>query len=211
MQGNELKNLKRIEDHKVLAALQNPAERIIQQSEAEGVTTVLFTSDDDPFGSLIAATAIAQIFIGYNKRVLLFSMIPGSLSPLQEKYELDGHRGFMKVAGSSDYLSRAIYTTEGDGFDIAGVEEVEEEPYLDMLERYDLESRMPPLENYYDHILIVGPAKESSMVYPHIYKVAEAVVLISRNSTSDYRRLNILIDEHSRHNLHNFGIIRRES
>ncbi len=191
-----------------LDALYNPAKSILNSSEKKDMGAVLFSSVNDAEGTFNAACHISYIFTQLEKKVLVLNLDLYNYTGLNRYFETSGDKTLIETITVSSYLSEAIQQTQYENLDIISLEEVKEQVFIEMLNTNDIKSRLNPLKNYYDLVLIIGPEAQNFEQYANIFELADSAVTVSKDKTSDYKALKHHIDKLGLFNIVSFGIIR---
>ena len=195
-------------DATVLDVLYNSAKSILNTSEEKGLGTVLFSSVNDAEGTFKAASHISYILTQLERKVLLVNLDLGHTDGLGTYFETDGSKTLVETVSSSYYLSEAIQQTQYENLDVIALEEVGEPEFIEVLNTKDIKSKLNPLKNYYDLVLLIGPEAERFEHYSNIFELADGTVTVSRDKTSNYKDLKRHIDKLGLFNIVSFGIIR---
>ncbi|WP_020006181.1 AAA family ATPase [Salinicoccus albus] len=189
-------------------ALYNAAKSIINRSENDSVESILFTSNNDPAGVCAAASHIAHLLTQLNRRVLIINLDLNASGALGAYFEDDERSRLIDTISHSSYLSEAIQPSQYEDLDYIEIETVEKETYIGLLNKKDIKTKLVPLKNYYDYVLLIGPESDEFEHYANIFELADAAVTISKDKTSDYRKIKSHMDKFSLFNVKSFGIIR---
>ncbi|AKG73416.1 tyrosine-protein kinase family protein [Salinicoccus halodurans] len=192
----------------ILDALYNSAKSILNVSEQKELGAVLFTSVNDGEGTMTAASHISYILTQLEKKVLLINLDLNNPQGLNNYFEVSGDQKLIEIINASPYLSEAIQQTQYENLDVISLEEVDEEDFIEVLNTKNIKTKLNPLKNYYDMVFLIGPEAEQFEHYSNIFELAEGAVTVSRDKTSDYRKVKRHIDKLGLFNMVSFGIIR---
>ncbi|WP_411843705.1 AAA family ATPase [Salinicoccus sp. HZC-1] len=192
----------------ILDALYNSAKSILNVSEKRELGTVLFTSVNDDEGTITAASHISYILTQLEKKVLLVNLDLNKPDGLNYYFETSRDRKLIETISASSYLSEAIQQTQYENLEVITIEDVEEPAFIDILNTKNIKAKLNPLKNYYDLVLLIGPEAEQFEHYSNIFELAESAVTVSKDETSDYRKVKRHIDKLGLFNMVSFGIIR---
>lgn len=192
----------------ILDALYNPAKSILNVSEQKDLGTVLFTSVNDAYGTMTAATHISYILTQLKKKVLLINLDLNNPDGLNHYFEISGDRKLIETIHESSYLSEAIQQTQYENLDVITLEDIEEPEFIEVLNNKNIKAKLNPLKNYYDLVMLIGPEAKQFEHYSNIFELSESAVTLSRDKTSNYRQVKQHMDKLGLFNMVSFGIIR---
>ena len=195
-------------DAQVLDSLYNSAKSILNTCEKNELSAVLFTSINDAEGTLTAAAHIGYILTQLKKKVLVINMDLNNPGEPGKYFERNHDETLNDVVTKSSYLSEAIQQTQYENYDTINIGKIDEQHFLEILNTKDIKSKLNPLKNYYDAILIIGPEAKNFEHYSNIFELADGTVTVSRDKTSNYKDLKRHIDKLGLFNIVSFGIIR---
>lgn len=201
-------NGKDVLDEEIITKLHETAQSLVRSLKRNKIQTLLFSSINDGEGVASAVLHIAYIISRMKQKVLLINLDPLSLEYFKDYLDVKEEPKLLSTLQSSGYLSEAIDGTGFDLIDYIGIEDVEEADAANILNGSGVEERLLPLSNYFDCIFIVGPEYAFSDEYGHIFGLAEGAVTISKDKTSDYRKLRGYLNALKYYNVHSFGLIR---
>lgn len=195
-------------DTQVLDSLYNSAKSILSTCEKNGLSAVLFTSINDAEGALTATTHIGYILTQLKKKILVINMDLNNPENLEKYLEKNNDETLIDVVTKSSYLSEAIQQTQYENLDTINLGQTDQQRFLEILNTKDIKSKLNPLKNYYDVVLIIGPEAKDFEQYSNIFELADGAVTLSRDKTSNYKDLKHHIDKLGLFNIVSFGIIR---
>lgn len=195
-------------DTQVLDSLYNSAKSILNTCEKNDLSAVLFTSINDAEGALTATTHIGYILTQLKKKILVINMDLNNPENLEKYLEKNNDETLIDVVTKSSYLSEAIQQTQYENLDTINLGQTDQQRFLEILNTKDIKSKLNPLKNYYDVVLIIGPEAKDFEQYSNIFELADGAVTLSRDKTSNYKDLKHHIDKLGLFNIVSFGIIR---
>lgn len=195
-------------DSQILDALYDSAKSVLNVSEQKNLGTVLFTSVNDAIGTMTASVHISYILTQLRKKVLLVNLDLKNPSALEHYFDISEGSKLIETINQSSYLSEAIQQTQYENLDVITLEEVEESEFIEVLNTKSIKTKLNPLKNYYDLVLIIGPEANNFEHYSNIFELAESAVTVSKDKTSDFRKVKSHIDKLGLFNMVSFGIIR---
>lgn len=195
-------------DSQILDALYDSAKSVLNVSEQKNLGTVLFTSVNDAIGTMTASVHISYILTQLRKKVLLVNLDLKNPSALELYFDISGGSKLIETINQSSYLSEAIQQTQYENLDVITLEEVEESEFIEVLNTKSIKTKLNPLKNYYDLVLIIGPEANDFEHYSNIFELAESAVTVSKDKTSDFRKVKSHVDKLGLFNIASFGIIR---
>src|SRR5699024_2877697 len=115
------------------------------------------------------------------KKVLLVNLDLGHVDGLGTYFETDGAKTLVETVSNSYYLSEAIQQTQYENLDVIALEEVGEPEFIEVLNTRDIKSKLNPLKNYYDLVLIIGDRKSTRLNSSHV-SISYAVFCLKKIS-----------------------------
>ncbi|TVT28892.1 hypothetical protein FO441_01015 [Salinicoccus cyprini] len=195
-------------DHEILENLQTATKVIRNTMGRNGLQTLLVSSVNDSSGVAEAATHIAYLMVQLGQRILLINMDCTMEEHVVSRLQPEKGDKLLKTLAGSPYMSEAIKQTQYDELNYIGIEDVDDKELMDIIDGSNLDSRLNPLRNYFDTIIIIGPDYERYERYSSIFETADSLVTISKDNTSDYRKLRTYLNESDLFKLYSLGVIR---
>src|SRR5699024_1180032 len=120
------------------------------------ITYVVYSSSDNREATIESAVYIGFLLTQLKKKVLLVNLDHHNTGCINEYLQIENNAALISQLKSSAYISEAITRTQYDDFDTMGIEEIDEDEFATTVNQYDLKSKLQPLTNYYDLLIVVG-------------------------------------------------------
>lgn len=179
--------------------------------EEENYKSVLFSSIDNREATIESAVHIGYLLTQLNKKVLLVNLDHHNSGCINEYLQIEKRASLISQLKSSAYISEAISQTQYENFDSIGIEAIDEDEFATTVNQYDLKSKLQPLTNYYDLLIVVGPETKSFNYYANIYELSDSAITITNSKNNDKNLLKKHIDKFKVFNIRSFGILRKDN
>ena len=173
--------------------------------------SVLFSSIDNREATIESAVHIGFLLTQLKKKVLLVNLDHHNSGCINEYLQTEKRAALISQLKNSAYISEAITRTQYDNLDAVGIEEIDEDEFATTVNQYDLKSKLQPLTNYYDLLMIVGPEMKSFNYYANIYELSDSAVTIVNSKNNDKDLLKKHVDKFKVFNIRSFGILRKDN
>lgn len=173
--------------------------------------SVLFSSIDNRKATIESAVHISFLLTQLKKKVLLVNLDHHNTDCINEYLQTEEKPKLISQLKSSSYISEAISRTQYENLDTIGIEEIDEDEFATTVNQYDLKSKLQPLTNYYDLLIIVGPEKKHFNYYANVYELSDSAITIVNSKNNDKNLLKKHIDKFKVFNIRSFGILRKDN
>ena len=185
---------------------------VIKNGVEEGnYKSVLFSSIDNREATIESAVHIGFLLTQLKKKVLLVNLDHHNSGCINEYLQTEKRAALISQLKNSAYISEAITRTQYENFDTIGIEEIDEDEFATTVNQYDLKSKLQPLTNYYDLLIIVGPEMKSFNYYANVYELSDSAITIVNSKNNDKNLLKKHIDKFKVFNIRSFGILRKDN
>lgn len=197
-------------DDSILQRLYETSIVIKNGIEEKGYKSVLFSSIAER-----AATAEAAVHVGYlltqlKKKVLIVNLDQKNSEMVDGYLQADKEASLLSQLKKSAYISEAIAQSQYSNLDLLEIEDISDDEFVNAVNEYDLKSKLKPLTNYYDVLIVIGPEKETFNYYANILELVDSAVTVVNGRKNDRKRLKSYIDKFRVFNIRSFGIIRKD-
>ncbi|WP_052256882.1 ParA family protein [Salinicoccus sp. YB14-2] len=173
--------------------------------------SMLVSSIDNREATIEAAVHIGYLLTQFKKKVLLVNLDPENIYTIDEYLDPDKEADLISQLKHSSYISESISRSQYENFDSVGVEKITEDDFATTVNQYDLKSKLQPLTNYYDLMIVVGPEADKFNYYANILELVDSALTVVNNKTNDRRLLKKHMDKFRVFNIRSFGIIRKDN
>lgn len=178
--------------------------------EERGYKSVLFSSLTEREATAEAAVHIGYLLTQLKKKVLIVNLDYQSSNMIEGYLHADKESSLIAQLKESAYISEAIAQSQYTDLDLIGIEEIDENEFVSAVNNYDLKSKLKPLTNYYDALIVVGPGENFSKYHANILELVDSAVTIVNSKRNDRKRLKSYMDKFKVFNIRSFGIIRKD-
>ncbi|MFD2830017.1 ParA family protein [Corticicoccus populi] len=197
-------------DDKILKKLYDSAIVVKNGIEERGYKSVLFSSLSEREATAEAAVHIGYLLTQLKKKVLIVNLNHKSSDLVDGYLKADKGASLIKQLKESAYISEAIAQSQYSNLDLIEIEEVTSDEFVSAVNEYDLKSKLSPLTNYYDVLIVIGPGEEHFSYYANILELVDSAVTIVNSRKNDRKRLKTYMDKFKVFNIRSFGIIRKD-
>ena len=185
---------------------------VIKNGVEEGnYKSVLFSSIDNREATIESAVHIGFLLTQLKKKVLLVNLDHQNSGCINEYLQTEKKATLISQLRNSAYISEAITRTQYENLDSIGIEEIDEDEFATTVNQFDLKSKLQPLTNYYDLLIIVGPETKKFNYYANVYELSDSAVTVVNSKNNDKDLLKKHIDKFKVFNIRSFGILRKDN
>lgn len=196
-------------DDSVLNRLYEPAMVIKNGIEEKGYNSVLFSSVDERTATVEAAVHISYLLTQLNKKVLVVNLDYRNLNLLKDYLEPNKNPSLISQLKESAYISESIAQTQYANLDLIEVEEISDDEFATTVNDFDFKSKLQPITNYYDVLIVIGPETASFEYYANVYELADSALTIVNDQRNGRKALKAHVDKLGLFNIRSFGIIKK--
>lgn len=178
--------------------------------EEKGYKTVLFSSVAEREATAEAAVHVGYLLTELKKKVLIVNLDHKNAGVVDGYLQAEKGASLISQLKESAYISEAIAQTQYSNLDLLGIEDITDHEFVSAVNDYDLKSKLQPLANYYDVLIVVGPETETFNYYANILELVDSSITVVNSRKNDRKRLKSHIDKFRVFNIRSFGIIRKD-